>query len=142
VRLVVYSGPPRIPTPIFNEKVLAGLGSGLERSGRLAGDARAKALGALERFKILLAHMKVKRTHVVATAAIREAEDGPEFVREIERIGLPCEVLGSEREAQLAGEGVLSGIPEANGIVGDLVVAASSWSRLPTAGRAAASRRL
>jgi len=120
VRLVVYSGPPRIPTPIFNEKVLAGLGSGLERSGRLASDARAKALAALERFKILLAHMKVKRTHVVATAAIREAEDGPEFVREIERIGLPCEVLGSEREAQLAGEGVLSGIPEANGIVGDL----------------------
>ena len=120
MRLVVYSGPPRIPTPIFNEKVLAGLGSGLERSGRLAGDARAKALAALERFKILLAHMKVKRTHVVATAAIREAEDGPEFVREIERIGLPCEVLSSEREAQLAGEGVLSGIPEANGIVGDL----------------------
>jgi len=120
VRLVVYSGPPRIPTPIFNEKVLAGLGSGLERSGRLASDARAKALAALERFKILLAHMKVKRTHVVATAAIREAEDGPEFVREIERIGLPCEVLSSEREAQLAGEGVLSGIPEANGIVGDL----------------------
>ena len=120
MRLVVYSGPPRIPTPIFNEKVLAGLGSGLERSGRLASDARAKALAALERFKILLAHMKVKRTHVVATAAIREAEDGPEFVREIERIGLPCEVLSSEREAQLAGEGVLSGIPEANGIVGDL----------------------
>ena len=29
-------------------------------------------------------------------------------------------MLGSEEEARLAGEGVLSGIPEANGIVGDL----------------------
>src|SRR5437764_1173488 len=106
----------RTPTPIFNEKVLAGLGSGLERSGRLAGHARAKALGALERFKILLTHMKVRRTHAVATAAIRDAEDGPEFVREIERIGLPCKVLSSEEEARLAGEGVLSGIPGANGI--------------------------
>jgi exopolyphosphatase/guanosine-5'-triphosphate,3'-diphosphate pyrophosphatase len=120
VRLVVYAGPPRVPTPIFNEKVLAGLGAGLDRSGRLSEDSRHKALAALERFKLLLGHMKVQRTHVVATAAIRDAEDGAEFVREIERIGLPCEVLSAEEEARLAGEGVLSGIPEADGIVGDL----------------------
>ena len=37
------------------------------------------------RFKLLLDHMKVKRTQVVATAAIRDAEDGAEFVREVER---------------------------------------------------------
>jgi exopolyphosphatase/guanosine-5'-triphosphate,3'-diphosphate pyrophosphatase len=120
VRLVVYAGPPRVPTPIFNEKVLAGLGAGLERSGRLSEDARHKALAALERFKLLIGHMKVRRTQVVATAALRDAEDGPEFVREIERIGLPCNVLSAEEEARLAGEGVLSGIPEADGIVGDL----------------------
>jgi exopolyphosphatase/guanosine-5'-triphosphate,3'-diphosphate pyrophosphatase len=64
--------------------------------------------------------MKVKRTQVVATAAIRDAEDGPDFVREVERIGLPCEVLTAQEEARLAGEGVLSGIPDADGIVGDL----------------------
>jgi exopolyphosphatase/guanosine-5'-triphosphate,3'-diphosphate pyrophosphatase len=117
---VVYAGPPRVPTPIFNEKVLAGLGTGLDRSHRLAEEARAKTLATLSRFKLLLDHMKVKRTHVVATAAIRDAEDGPEFVREVERIGLICDVLSAEEEALLAGEGVLSGIPEANGIVGDL----------------------
>ena len=100
--------------------MLAGLGSGLDRSGRFSEDARDKALGALERFRLLLGHMKVKRTHVVATAAIRDAEDGPEFVREIESIGLPCTVLSAEEEARLAGEGVLSGIPDADGIVGDL----------------------
>ncbi|HMC91915.1 MAG TPA: Ppx/GppA family phosphatase [Allosphingosinicella sp.] len=109
-----------MPTPIFNEKVLAGLGAGLDRSGRLPGEARDKALGALERFKLLLAHMKVKRSYVVATAAIRDAEDGPEFVRQVERIGFDCEILSAEEEARLAGEGVLSGIPEADGIVGDL----------------------
>ncbi len=64
--------------------------------------------------------MKVKRALVVATAAIRDAEDGPEFVREIERIGFDCEVLSAEQEAHLAGEGVLSGIPGASGVVGDL----------------------
>lgn len=120
MRLVVYAGPARIPTPIFNEKVLAGLGAGLDESGMLPEEGRHKALAALSRFRLLLDHMKVKQTRVVATAAIRDAEDGPEFVREIERLGLPCDVLTAEEEASLAGEGVLSGIPAADGIVGDL----------------------
>ena len=64
--------------------------------------------------------MKVKQTQVVATAAIRDAIDGADFVREVERIGLPCDVLTAKEEARLAGEGVLSGIPEADGVVGDL----------------------
>ncbi len=100
--------------------MLAGLGAGIDRSARLPGDARDRALGALERFKLLLAHMKVKRSYVVATAAIRDAEDGPDFVREVERIGFDCDILSADEEARLAGEGVLSGIPEADGIVGDL----------------------
>ena len=64
--------------------------------------------------------MKVKRAHVVATAAIRDAADGPDFVREVDRIGFDCNVLSAEEEATLAGSGVISGIPEADGIVGDL----------------------
>ena len=120
MRLVVYAGPPRIPTPIFNEKVLAGLGTGLDRSDRLPPEARAKTLATLRRFKLLLGHMKVREAQVVATAAVRDAADGPDFVQEVERIGLPCEVLSAEEEALLAGAGVLSGIPEADGIVGDL----------------------
>lgn len=120
VRLVVYAGPVRIPTPIFNEKVTAGLGEGLSDGGKLHDEARSVALAALARFRLLLDHMKVKRTQVVATAAIRDAEDGPEFVHDVERIGFSCEVLSAEQEAHLAGEGVLSGIPDADGIVGDL----------------------
>ncbi len=120
VRLVVYAGPPRVPTSIFNEKVLAGLGSGLDRSGTLPEDARERALAALRRFRLLVDHMKVKRTRVVATAAIRDALDGPEFVREIEEIGFDCDVLSAQEEAYLAGEGVVSGIPDAKGTVGDL----------------------
>jgi exopolyphosphatase/guanosine-5'-triphosphate,3'-diphosphate pyrophosphatase len=120
VRLVVYAGPPRIPSPIFNEKVLAGLGSGADQFGPLPDEARERALAALRRFRLLIDHMKVKQTQVVATAAIRDAEDGPEFVREVQRIGFECNVLSTEDEARLAGEGVLSGIPRAQGIVGDL----------------------
>jgi exopolyphosphatase/guanosine-5'-triphosphate,3'-diphosphate pyrophosphatase len=120
VRLVVYAGPERIPTPIFNEKVLAGLGSGLEQTGTLSEKGREKALAALRRYKLLIEQMKVRQTYVLATAAIRDASDGAEFVREIERIGLDCDVLSAAEEARLAGEGVLSGTPDADGIVGDL----------------------
>ena len=100
--------------------MLAGLGGGLDRSGALAEEARHKALAALSRFRLLVDHMKVKQTQVVATAAIRDASDGADFVREVRRIGFDCDVLTAEEEARLAGEGVLSGIPDADGIVGDL----------------------
>ena len=120
VRLVVYAGPERIPTPIFNEKVLAGLGAGLDRSDTLPEAGRRKALAALARFRLLLDHMKVRKAQVVATAAVRDAADGPEFIREVERMGLECRVLSAGQEAELAGEGVISGIPEADGTVGDL----------------------
>jgi exopolyphosphatase/guanosine-5'-triphosphate,3'-diphosphate pyrophosphatase len=100
--------------------VLAGLGAGLGKSRTLPDEAREKALAALRRFRLLIDHMKVKRTYVVATAAIRDAEDGDEFVEEVDRIGFECEVLSAEEEAFLAGEGVRSGTPEADGIVGDL----------------------
>jgi exopolyphosphatase/guanosine-5'-triphosphate,3'-diphosphate pyrophosphatase len=120
VRLVVYAGPPRVPTPIFNEKVLAGLGSGRDAAGSLPPEPRHLALAALRRFRLLLDQMKVKRTRVVATAAIRDAADGADFVREIDRLGFTCEVLSAVEEARLAGEGVLSGIPGAVGTVGDL----------------------
>lgn len=64
--------------------------------------------------------MRLERTQAVATAAVRDAADGAEFVREVERMGIPCKVLSAQQEAELAGEGVLSGIPDADGIVGDL----------------------
>src|SRR4051794_17337335 len=120
VRLVVYAGPLRIPTPIFNEKVIAGLGSSHEPSGPLPEGPRAITLAALRRFRLLIEHMNVKQTRVVATAAVRDAADGAEFVREVKRIGFDCEVLTAAEEADFAGQGVLSGIPEADGIVGDL----------------------
>jgi exopolyphosphatase/guanosine-5'-triphosphate,3'-diphosphate pyrophosphatase len=100
--------------------VLAGLGSGIDRSGRLPEEGREKALAALRRFRLLLNHMKVKHTQVVATAAVRDAADGAEFVREVEQMGLECTILSANEEAELAGEGVISGIPEADGVVGDL----------------------
>ncbi|MEO7814827.1 MAG: Ppx/GppA family phosphatase, partial [Sphingomicrobium sp.] len=120
VRLVVYSGAPRAPAPIFNEKVLAGLGVGLNETGRLSPEAWERALAALRRFRLLVRHMGIGEIRTVATAAVRDAANGPEFVHAIGKLGLDCQVLSAEQEAWLAGEGVLAAIPDADGIVGDL----------------------
>jgi exopolyphosphatase/guanosine-5'-triphosphate,3'-diphosphate pyrophosphatase len=120
VRLVVYSGRLRAPMPIFNEKVMAGLGAGLRDNGELSDASEEEALAALRRYKLLLRHMGVKQAQVVATAAVRDARDGPEFVRAVEKIGLPCDVISATDEARFSGMGVVSAFPGASGVVGDL----------------------
>lgn len=120
VRLVVYAGPARNPSPIFNEKVMAGLGRDLPKTGLLSDDAQKRALAALLRFRLLIRQMGVKQLRVVATAAVRDAENGQAFLASIRKIGFDPELLSGKEEGILAGQGVLSGIPEADGIVGDL----------------------
>ncbi len=121
VRLVIYEGAKRNPVPIFNEKILAGLGSQLNETGKLDPKGRERALVALKRFAALLTQMKVEQVEVVATAAVRDAEDGAEFKETVEKtIGRPVRLLAGEEEATYAALGVLSGIPQADGIVGDL----------------------
>src|SRR4051794_11116161 len=117
VRLVVYSGAKRIPSIIFNEKVLAGLG---REAGRIGEEAQARTLAALERYRLLVKQMGVVRTRTVATAAVREADNGEAFLAKVRRLGLEPRLLSGEEEGKRAGQGVLSAIPDADGIVGDL----------------------
>lgn len=121
VRLVVYEGLVRSLTPVFNEKTLCGLGREVQTTGLLPPDAVTKALAALRRFRALCRVMKVGRVFAVATAACREADNGPDFIAKAERIcGVKVRVLTGAQEAHLAGLGVVSGIEGANGLVGDL----------------------
>ncbi|HEX8302437.1 Ppx/GppA family phosphatase [Sphingomonas sp.] len=120
VRLVVYQGPARLPAILFNEKVMAGLGKGLADTGAIDSGSLAMARGALARFARLAREMKVDELRTVATAAVRDASNGGELVKAAEKLGLKVEVLSGEEEATASGMGVLSGIPDADGIVGDL----------------------
>jgi exopolyphosphatase / guanosine-5'-triphosphate,3'-diphosphate pyrophosphatase len=120
VRLVVYSGATRIPSIIFNEKVMAGLGRDMDETGALGEEAQSRALTALERFRLLTRQMGVVRVRVVATAAVREASNGKAFLRRVRALGLEPAVLPGEEEGRLAGQGVISAIPGADGIAGDL----------------------
>lgn len=121
IRIVAYDGVKRAPLPILNEKVQCALGKGLSRSGTLNPDGVASALANLQRFRRLADALEIGRITVLATAAVREAADGPAFIAEVEaRTGLTVQIVPGEEEARLAALGVLSGSPGADGLVGDM----------------------
>ncbi|TVS04004.1 MAG: Ppx/GppA family phosphatase [Rhodobacteraceae bacterium] len=121
VRMVVFDGAARSPAYFFNEKVLCGLGRGLAETGRLNPEGRKRALATLKRFALLAHGMRLSNLTMVATAAMREAEDGPEFRAEIEReTELRMRVIDGYEEARLSAQGVLTGWPEAEGLVCDI----------------------
>ena len=121
IRMVVYDRLSRTPIPVFNEKVLCGLGRALSETGRLSPDGKAQALDNLARFNRLLEGMAVDRVDVLATAAVRDAADGEDFITEVRRrCDLPVSLISGTEEARLSALGVLSGIPDADGVAGDL----------------------
>ncbi len=121
VRMVIFDGAARSPAYFFNEKVLCGLGAGLSETGRLNPKGKVRALDALRRFQTLAEGMEIAPLTVVATAAVREAEDGPDFQKEVlQETGLKLYVIDGREEARLAAQGVLLGWPRATGLVCDI----------------------
>jgi exopolyphosphatase / guanosine-5'-triphosphate,3'-diphosphate pyrophosphatase len=121
VRLVVFDGAARSPAYYFNEKILCGLGAGFSETGRLNPEGRVRALKALRRFAALTDGMVVSPLLTVATAAVRDAEDGDAFREEVmAETGLDIHVIDGDEEARLAAQGVLLGWPGAEGLVCDI----------------------
>ena len=131
VRLVLYRLEGRAVWTVFNEKVLAGLGRDLATTGRLSPDGVILAMTALRRFAAVLEGVRPERTLIAATAAVREAADGPEFCERVAaETGLLIRVLTGEEEAKYAAMGVLAGAPDAHGVSADMGGASLELTRL------------
>lgn len=120
VRLVVYNGPPRAPVVILNEKISAKLGKDLAKDGLLSAKSMHTALSALARFAAMLKLLGIDDVDCVATAASRDARNGPEFLAAVRNLGLSPRLLTGEEEAQASATGVMAAFPGARGTVGDL----------------------
>lgn len=123
IRLVVYEGLSRSPAPLFQEKAMCGLGRYLNSTRRLNEETIPFALASLARFAKLAANcgVKARDLHPFATAAVRWAEDGAQFlIAAEEACGVPIRVIGNTEEAQLAATGIKAGFLNPSGIVGDL----------------------
>ncbi len=121
IRLVVYERASRAPLPVFNEKVLCGLARGLDATGRLSPEGVEMALANIDRFTTLAHNMKVTSLDLLATAAVRDAADGADFMRELaSRPGIKPHIVSGQDEARYSGYGVICGMPDAAGVMGDL----------------------
>lgn len=121
IRLVVYEGLKRALIPIFNEKILCGLAKNMEKTGHLDPGGRKRALAVLDRFITLATVMGVDSLTVFATSAVRDAQDGADFVAQVQSC-YKCEVtvLAAEDEAYYSALGVINSIDNVHGFVGDL----------------------
>lgn len=121
VRLVVYERHARSLTPLYNEKSACALGRGLAQTGRLAYENIDRALTAIQRFALVTRLMKAGEVYILATSAVRDASNSDAFVNAVEAtMNAPVHVLSGEQEAHYAALGVVAGIPDFTGIVGDL----------------------
>jgi exopolyphosphatase/guanosine-5'-triphosphate,3'-diphosphate pyrophosphatase len=121
IRLVIYRLDGRSIWTLYNEKALAGLGRDLPATGRLSPQGVETALIAIRRYRALLDGWRAEDVTAAATAAVREAADGPAFLKRIrDETGLAVRVLTGEEEARYAALGVVAGEPNAQGVVGDL----------------------
>jgi len=118
---VVFDGAKRSPTPLFNEKVLCGLGRELATTKRLSEAAIKSALRTLRRYRSIVDRLGAKTLLVVATAAVREALNGADFVIAAQDIcQAKVRVLSGREEATLSGHGVIAGFPDADGLAADM----------------------
>lgn len=120
VRLVAYAGSQRAPETWLNENVSARLGRDLSATGHMPTKAVDQALAALRRYATIVADLGIEDVQTVATAAVREADNGSEFLARVEALGLSPRLLSGEEEARGSAFGVIGAFPGAQGTVADL----------------------
>ena len=96
---------------IYKEKIPVKLGKGGINQNNLAEDALKRAYHTLKHFKNLIDGEHIDQVFAFATSAVRNAENGPEFVKTVkDTIGINIQVLSGEEEAQMIYQGIrLSG---------------------------------
>ena len=111
----------RAPLAVFNERVLCGIGKDIATTGMLSPDGVELAIPVIHRFVTICRELDAGQPIAVATAAVREALDGAEFIKRIGReSGLPVRILSGTEEGRLAAFGVKAALPQAHGVMGDL----------------------
>ena len=120
VRFVVYDGLNRAPFKIHNERTQCHLGKHLATTGRLNPEGVTAAFDSIGRYAGLIKAMKIKQVRAVATAAMRDAEDGAGFIKKVkDDFGLQIRIIEGEEEARLSAHGVMMNGLGAQGVIGD-----------------------
>jgi exopolyphosphatase/guanosine-5'-triphosphate,3'-diphosphate pyrophosphatase len=97
------------------------LARGMERSGRIEPEALERAFEALRDFRSIARGAGVRRIVAAGTSALREAANGPAFIRRVHRdLGLRIQILSGVEEARFGFLGAVGGLPADDGVLFDL----------------------
>lgn len=121
VRFVIYEYFGAHFSAVYNEKVLAGLGRELRDTGNLSKEGKQLAFDSLGRFKAIADAQGLGKLLIGATAALRAANDAPEFIARVKKeIGLDISPISGKEEARLTAMGMLAADLRAQGLAADL----------------------
>ena len=94
-------------TTLYKEKVAVKLGQGGITQNQITAEAEKRALHTLGHFKNLIEGENIDQIFAFATSAVRNASNGPDFVKKVkEELGIQIHVISGEEEAQLIYEGI------------------------------------
>ncbi len=104
VRLLVAEYDPASGLAVIDElKDQPRLAAGLASTGSLSDEAITRAMLALGRMREVCQRRGVRRIAAVATAAVREADNGKLFVRRVRKeLDIPLRIIDAETEAALS----------------------------------------
>jgi exopolyphosphatase/guanosine-5'-triphosphate,3'-diphosphate pyrophosphatase len=95
--------------PLERRSTVTRLGRGVDLSGRLASEAIEDVCAAIGGYVGILQELEAETVEVIATSAVRDADNGSAFVAELrERFALSARVLDGEEEARLTYLGATS----------------------------------
>ena len=93
-------GPDSFAT-VAQDKMMIQLGKTALVIGRLDAQTMDRGLRCLEEFRRMALARRVERTIAVATSALREAENGEEFLKQARQSGLSVRLISGREEARL-----------------------------------------
>jgi len=99
---------------LARDMVITRIGEGVDRTGRISPDALGRTMAVLERYCRRARALGAERIHLVATSAVRDADNRVELADAVERLtGEPMEVVSGEEEAGLSFLGATRGLDAA-----------------------------
>ncbi|MAH78607.1 MAG: hypothetical protein CMP41_01605 [Rickettsiales bacterium] len=121
IRLVIYDSLSLASRTLFNEKVICNLGKVVSKKGKLGNSDIDNVINVLERFTSIANSVSNEKIIILATAAVRIADNRDYFLRCIfNKFKIKVTLLSEKEEGELAALGVIYSHKNVEGIVGDL----------------------
>lgn len=119
IRLVIFEEKKK-KKPLFNQKIICHLGK-KDALNNIKEENFNKAIEAIKHFLNIIKEFSIKTIIAVATASLREAKNGKDFLNLVKKeLGLEIQILSGKEEAYYAGLGVLTTYKNAKGMIADL----------------------